>query len=61
LIGFERSLKILENGVDAMAQIKQPVEDTIHPNINTKIFKEMVRAPKEKIKIKEESLDSKTF
>ncbi len=61
MIGFERSLKILENGVDAMAQIKQPVENTIYPNINTKIFKEMVRAPKEKIKIKEESLDSKTF
>jgi hypothetical protein len=34
--------------VDVMAQTKQPMEDTTHPNTNVKKFKEMVRALKEK-------------
>jgi len=50
LMGLEKSLQILEDVVDVMAQTKRPVEDTTHPNVSVKRFKEMARAPKEKKK-----------
>jgi hypothetical protein len=49
-MGLEKSLKILEDVIDVMAQIKRLAEDTTHPNANIKRFKEMARAPKEKKK-----------
>jgi hypothetical protein len=49
-MGLEKSLKILEDVMDVMAQVKQPAEDTIHRDISVKRFKEMARAPKEKKK-----------
>jgi hypothetical protein len=36
--------------IDVIAQIKQLVEDIIHPDVSVKRFKEMARAPKEKKK-----------
>jgi len=50
LMGLEKNLQVPEDVVDVMAQIKQPVEDTTHPDTNVKRFKEMARAPKEKKK-----------
>jgi len=49
-MGLEKSLKILEDVMDVMAQTKQPTEDTTHFNASIKRFKEMARAPKEKKK-----------
>jgi hypothetical protein len=49
-MGLEKSLKILEDAMDVMAQIKQPTEDTTHFNASIKRFKEMAKAPKEKKK-----------
>jgi hypothetical protein len=50
LMGLERSLKILEDVVDVMAQTKWLAKNTIHLNINVKRFKEMAKAPKNKKK-----------
>jgi hypothetical protein len=36
--------------MDVMAQIKRPVEDTIHFDVSIKRFKEIAKAPKEKKK-----------
>jgi hypothetical protein len=47
-MGLERSLKILEDAIDVMAQTKRSTEDTTHFDTNIKRFKEMARAPKEK-------------
>jgi hypothetical protein len=49
-MGLEKTLKILEDAMDVMAQTKQPMEDTTHFNASIKRFKEMARAPKEKKK-----------
>jgi hypothetical protein len=49
-MGLEKSLQFLEDAMDVMAQTKQPVENTTHPDANIKRFKEMARAPKEKKK-----------
>jgi hypothetical protein len=48
LMGLERSFKIPKEVMDVMAQIKRPMEDIIHPDVSVKMFKEMVKAPKEK-------------
>jgi hypothetical protein len=61
LIGLERNLKILEDVIDVMAQIKRPVKNSIHFDANVKRIKEMVKAPKEKKKVESGRLDSKTF
>jgi hypothetical protein len=61
LMGLERSLKIIEDVIDVMAQTKQSVENTTHLNVNVKKFKEMARTPKNKNKIEGGGLDSKTF
>ncbi len=53
LMGLEDSLKILEDVVDVMAQTKQSLEDTTHPNTSVKRFKEMARALK-KIKFQDQ-------
>jgi hypothetical protein len=45
---LEKNFKIIEDVVDVMAQIKQPMGDIVHPNTSVKKFKEMVRAPKKK-------------
>jgi hypothetical protein len=50
LMGLEKSLKILENVIDIMTQIKQLMEDITHFNVSVKKFKEMVKAPKKKKK-----------
>jgi hypothetical protein len=50
LMGLEKSLKILEDAMDVMAQIKQPRKDTTHLDASIKRFKKMARAPKEKKK-----------
>jgi hypothetical protein len=60
-MGLEKSLKIPEDAMDVMAQTKQPTEDTTHLDASVKRFKEMVRAPKKKKRIKGEGLASKTF
>jgi len=49
-MGLEESFKIPENVVDVMAQTKQSLEDTTHPNTSVQRFKEMVRALKERKK-----------
>jgi len=46
LMGLEKSLQLPEDAMDVMAQAKRPMEDSTHPDINIKKFKEMVRAPK---------------
>jgi hypothetical protein len=46
LIGLEKSLQFPEDAMDVMAQAKRPMEDTIHPDVSIKRFKEMARAPK---------------
>jgi hypothetical protein len=43
LMGLEKTLKILQDVVDVMAQIKQLVENTTHSNTNVIRFKEMAR------------------
>ncbi len=50
LMSLERSLKILENVVNFMAQTKWLVEDTTHFDASFERFKEMVKTPKEKKK-----------
>jgi hypothetical protein len=50
LMGFEKSLKILEDVMDVMAQAKRPMVDTTHHDASVKRFKEMTKAPKEKKK-----------
>jgi hypothetical protein len=50
LMGLERSLKIHEDVMYVMAQIKRSPEDTTHSDASVKKFKEMARAPKEKKK-----------
>jgi len=45
-MGLEKSLQFPEDAMDVMAQAKRPMEDTIHPDISIKRFKEMVRALK---------------
>jgi hypothetical protein len=50
LMGLERSLKILEDVIDGMAQIKRPAKNTTHPYASIKRLKEMARAPKKKKK-----------
>jgi len=47
LMGLEKSLYILEDAVDVMAQTKPPAENTTHPDISINKFKEMAKAPKE--------------
>jgi hypothetical protein len=47
-MGLEKSLKIPEDAINVMAQTKQPVEGTSHPDASVKRFKEMARALKEK-------------
>jgi hypothetical protein len=49
-MGLERSLKILEDVIDVMAQTKLLAEGTIHCDASVKRFKEMAKAPKEKKK-----------
>ncbi len=49
-MGLERSLKILEDVIDVMAQTKLLAEGTIHHDANVKRFKEMAKTPKEKKK-----------
>jgi len=46
LMGLEKSFQFPGDAMDVMAQAKRPMEDTIHPNVNIKRFKEMVRASK---------------
>ncbi len=46
LMGLEKSLQFPEDAMDVMAQAKQPMEDTTHPDVSIKRFKEMARAPK---------------
>jgi hypothetical protein len=50
LMGLEKSLQFPKDAVDVVAQTKRPAEDTTHPNVSIKRFKEMARAPKEKKK-----------
>jgi len=50
LVSLERNFKIPKDVVDVMAQIKWPVENTIHLDANIKRFMEMARTPKEKKK-----------
>ncbi len=45
--GFGKEPQNLEDVIDVMAKTKQPVEDTIHLNVNVERLKEMVKAPKE--------------
>ncbi|KAH8932644.1 hypothetical protein BDL97_19G084500 [Sphagnum fallax] len=45
-MGLEKSLQFPEDAMDVMAQAKRPMEDTTHPDISIKRFKEMARAPK---------------
>jgi hypothetical protein len=47
-MGLEKNLKIPEDAMDVMAQIKRPTEGTTHFDASVKRFKEMVRALKEK-------------
>jgi len=54
LMSLKKSLKILEDVVDVMAQIKQSIKDTTHLDASFKKFKEMVRALKERKKLKVE-------
>jgi len=61
LMGLEKSLQILEDAVDVMAQTKRPAENTIHPNTSIKKFKEMARAPKEKKKNRRQSISFQDF
>jgi len=61
LMGLEKSLKILKDAMDVMAQTKRPAENTTHPDASVKRIKEMAKAPKEKNKIEGEGLASKTF
>jgi hypothetical protein len=49
-MGLEKSLQILGDAIDVMAQTKRLAVDTTHPDINVKRFKEMARAPKKKKK-----------
>jgi len=49
-MGLENSLKIPEDAMDVMAQIKRLAEDTIHPDASIKRFKEMAKALREKKK-----------
>jgi hypothetical protein len=58
LMGLEKSLQFPEDAMDVMAQAKRPMEDTTHPNVSIKRFKEMARAPK---KNRGEGLAFKTF
>jgi hypothetical protein len=46
LMGLEKSLQFPEDAMDVMAQAKRLMEDTTHPDISIKRFKEMARAPK---------------
>jgi hypothetical protein len=46
LMGLEKSFQFPGDAMDVMAQVKRPMEDTIHPDVNIKRFKEMVRASK---------------
>jgi hypothetical protein len=50
LMGLEKSVQFPEDVMDVMAQTKRPMEDTTHPDVSIKRFKEMARAPKEKKK-----------
>jgi hypothetical protein len=61
LIGLERNLKILEDVIDVMAQIKQPVKNSIHFDANVKRIKEMVKAPKEKKKVEKWKVGFQNF
>jgi hypothetical protein len=47
-MGLEKSLQILEDAMDVMAQPKRLAEDITHPDASIKRFKEMARASKEK-------------
>jgi hypothetical protein len=49
-MGLEKSLQFPEDAMDVMAQAKRPMEDTTHPDVSIKRFKEMARAPKDKKK-----------
>jgi hypothetical protein len=60
-MGLERNFNFFEDVVNVMAQIKQPMEDIDHPNTSVKKFKEMVKAPKRRKKVKAGGLNSKTF
>ncbi|KAH8936714.1 hypothetical protein BDL97_17G098800 [Sphagnum fallax] len=46
LMGLEKSLLFPEDAMDVMAQAKRPMEDTTHPDVSIKRFKEMARASK---------------
>ncbi len=50
LMGLEKSLQFPKDAMDVMAQAKRPMEDTTHPDVIIKRFKEMARAPKDKKK-----------
>jgi hypothetical protein len=50
LMGLERNFKILEDVINVTAQIKRPMENTIHFDAGIKRFKEMARTPNKKIK-----------
>ncbi len=54
LMGLEKSLKIPEDVIDVMAQIKWPVENTTYLYTNVKKIKEMARALEEEKKSKAE-------
>jgi hypothetical protein len=47
LMGLENNLKILEDVIDVMAQIKRSVENITHLDTSIKRFKEMARISKE--------------
>ncbi len=49
-MGLEKSLQFLKDAMDVMPQAKRPMEDTTHPNVSIKRFKEMAKAPKDKKK-----------
>ncbi len=46
LMGLEKNLQFPEDAMDVMAQAKRPMEDTTHPDVSIKRFKEMARASK---------------
>jgi hypothetical protein len=61
LMGLEKSLQFPEDAMDVMAQVKRPMEDTTHPDVSIKRFKEMARARKIRKRIEGGGLAFKTF
>jgi hypothetical protein len=58
-MGLKKNLKISEDVIDVMVQIKQSLEDTIHLSTSIKRFKEMAKTLKKKVE--GEGLDLKIF